>query len=112
MQYADTPSGLSRYLPVLQWLPGYSSGWLRFDLVAGLTAAAVVIPQAMAYAAIAGLITGEIIAACAEPGFVRSSERDSMELIAENPLLAYVSPGRFAAIERTNAFPFPADMKK
>jgi len=55
MQYADTPSGLSRYLPVLQWLPGYSSGWLRFDLVAGLTAAAVVIPQAMAYAAIAGL---------------------------------------------------------
>ena len=58
------------------------------------------------------LITGEIIAACAEPGFVRSSERDSMELIAENPLLAYVSPGRFAAIERTNAFPFPADMKK
>ena len=58
------------------------------------------------------LITGEIIAACAEPGFVRSSERDSMELIAENPLLAYVSPGRFASIERTNAFPFPADMKK
>ncbi|MEE4162089.1 MAG: flavin reductase, partial [Woeseiaceae bacterium] len=58
------------------------------------------------------LITGEIIAASAEPGFVRSSERDSMELIAENPLLAYVSPGRFASIERTNAFPFPADMKK
>jgi high affinity sulfate transporter 1 len=55
MQYADTPSGLSKYLPVLHWLPGYSSGWLRFDLVAGLTAAAVVIPQAMAYAAIAGL---------------------------------------------------------
>jgi MFS superfamily sulfate permease-like transporter len=39
----------------LQWLPGYPSGWLRFDLVAGLTAAAVVIPQAMAYAAIAVL---------------------------------------------------------
>ena len=58
------------------------------------------------------LITGEIIAASAGPGFVRSSERDSMELIAENPLLAYVSPGRFASIERTNAFPFPADMKK
>jgi len=58
------------------------------------------------------LITGEIIAAYAEPDFVRSSERDSMELLAENPLLAYVSPGRFASIERTNAFPFPADMKK
>jgi SulP family sulfate permease len=33
----------------------YSSAWLRFDVVAGLTAAAVVIPKAMAYATIAGL---------------------------------------------------------
>jgi sulfate permease, SulP family len=30
-------------------------GWLRFDAVAGVTAAAVVIPQSMAYASIAGL---------------------------------------------------------
>ena len=58
------------------------------------------------------LITGEVVAAHADSDFVRSSERDSMELILENPLMAYVSPGRFAAIERTNAFPFPADMKK
>ncbi|MGB7972074.1 MAG: SulP family inorganic anion transporter, partial [Candidatus Deferrimicrobiaceae bacterium] len=33
----------------------YRKEWLRFDIIAGLTAAAVVIPQAMAYAAIAGL---------------------------------------------------------
>ena len=52
---ANAPSGLSKYLPILQWLPGYPGGWLRFDLVAGLTTAAVVIPQAMAYATIAGL---------------------------------------------------------
>jgi high affinity sulfate transporter 1 len=39
----------------LQWLPRYQPAWLRFDLIAGLTAAAVVIPQAMAYAGIAGL---------------------------------------------------------
>lgn len=37
------------------WPRAYQPSWLRFDLVAGLTAAAVVIPQAMAYAAIAGL---------------------------------------------------------
>ncbi|MFN2244412.1 MAG: SulP family inorganic anion transporter [Anaerolineae bacterium] len=55
MQHSDTPSGLKKHLPILQWLPGYTSGWLRFDLVAGVTTAAVVIPQAMAYAAIAGL---------------------------------------------------------
>jgi high affinity sulfate transporter 1 len=40
---------------VADWLPGYAREWLRPDLVAGLTAAAVVIPKAMAYATIAGL---------------------------------------------------------
>jgi high affinity sulfate transporter 1 len=49
------PTGLARYMPILSWLPGYPPGWLRIDLIAGLTAAAVVIPQAMAFAAIAGL---------------------------------------------------------
>jgi sulfate permease, SulP family len=48
-------SGLARYLPALGWLGGYRRSWLRGDLVAGVTTAAVVIPQAMAYATIAGL---------------------------------------------------------
>jgi high affinity sulfate transporter 1 len=34
---------------------GYQRGWFRFDAVAGLTTAAVVIPQSMAYASIAAL---------------------------------------------------------
>lgn len=46
---------LARYVPILAWLPNYQGTWLRLDLVAGATAAAVVIPQAMAYASIAGL---------------------------------------------------------
>ena len=37
------------------WLQGYRHEWLRADLIAGLTAAAVVIPKAMAIAVIAGL---------------------------------------------------------
>jgi len=37
------------------WLESYELPWLRGDLIAGLTAAAVVVPQAMAYAAIADL---------------------------------------------------------
>jgi len=48
-------SRLKTLLPIAQWLPGYGRCWLRFDLLAGLTAAAVVIPKAMAYATIAGL---------------------------------------------------------
>ena len=52
---AVAPSGLAKYVPIMGWLPQYPREWLRFDLGAGLTAAAVVIPQAMAYASIAGL---------------------------------------------------------
>jgi high affinity sulfate transporter 1 len=37
------------------WLLSYRKEWLRPDVVAGLTTAAVVIPKAMAYATIAGL---------------------------------------------------------
>ena len=48
-------SGWARWLPALGWLRSYQPGWLQGDAVAGLTAAAVVVPQAMAYAAIAGL---------------------------------------------------------
>jgi SulP family sulfate permease len=40
---------------MLDWIRDYRSEWLEADVVAGLTAAAVVIPQAMAYATIAGL---------------------------------------------------------
>jgi hypothetical protein len=43
------------YVPIADWLFSYQKDWLRPDLIAGLTAAAVVIPKAMAYATIAGL---------------------------------------------------------
>jgi flavin reductase (DIM6/NTAB) family NADH-FMN oxidoreductase RutF len=58
------------------------------------------------------LISGEIVAAYAEPGFLRSSEIDDQELVHDSPLFAYLAPGRFASIDRSNAYPFPADMKK
>src|SRR5215471_8967527 len=41
--------------PILGWFFGYQKEWLRWDLIAGLITAAVVIPKAMAYATIAGL---------------------------------------------------------
>ena len=46
---------MQKFLPFLQWLPNYKSTFFRKDLVAGLTVAIVLIPQAMAYAMIAGL---------------------------------------------------------
>jgi hypothetical protein len=42
-------------LPLLDWLSQYRADWLRPDVFAGLTTAAVVIPKAMAYATVAGL---------------------------------------------------------
>src|SRR5512137_2025649 len=42
-------------IPVLEWTRDYQREWIRWDVIAGLTAAAVVIPKAMAYATIAGL---------------------------------------------------------
>ena len=58
------------------------------------------------------LVSGEIVAAYAEPGFIRATEIDDQELIHDSPLMAYLAPGRFATIDRSNGFPFPADMKK
>ena len=46
---------LMQLLPIFGWLREYTRPWLRADIVAGLTASAVVIPKAMAYATIAGL---------------------------------------------------------
>lgn len=42
-------------LPIPEWLRHYERSWAKPDLIAGLTAAAVVIPKALAYATVAGL---------------------------------------------------------
>jgi SulP family sulfate permease len=42
-------------LPGLRTLRGYERGWLRGDVLAGITVAAYLVPQVMAYAQVAGL---------------------------------------------------------
>jgi high affinity sulfate transporter 1 len=42
-------------IPAPTWIRDYKSEWIKLDVIAGLTAAAVVIPKALAYATIAGL---------------------------------------------------------
>ena len=44
-----------RLFPFIEWLKGYGASTFRSDAVAGLTVAVVLIPQAMAYAMLAGL---------------------------------------------------------
>jgi high affinity sulfate transporter 1 len=45
----------SNLLPIAGWLPRYDRSWLRADVLAGITVWALVVPQAIAYAQIAGL---------------------------------------------------------
>ena len=52
---AKSNSGFARYLPILTWLPKYDRSWLRLDLIAGLTIVALLVPEGMAYAQIAGV---------------------------------------------------------
>src|SRR5436189_3223873 len=51
---------LSRWLPGVRALASYRGAWLRHDLVAGVVLSALLVPQGMAYAELAGLpaITG------------------------------------------------------
>jgi hypothetical protein len=46
---------LARFLPIIRWLPNYQRAWLGTDLIAGLTVVALLIPEGMAYAQIAGV---------------------------------------------------------
>jgi high affinity sulfate transporter 1 len=48
-------SKITKYFPILSWLPKYQLSWLRADIIAGLTVWAVMVPEAMAYAGIAGV---------------------------------------------------------
>jgi high affinity sulfate transporter 1 len=40
---------------VPDWIPGYEGKWLPVDIIAGLTVAALVVPEGMAYAQLAGV---------------------------------------------------------
>ncbi|KAG7491184.1 hypothetical protein MATL_G00000200 [Megalops atlanticus] len=46
---------LKAWLPILGWLPRYKLTWLQMDLIAGATVGLTAVPQALAYAEVAGL---------------------------------------------------------
>ena len=48
-------TALSRWIPALEWMPNYSTSFLKGDMIAGLTVGIMLIPQGMAYAMIAGM---------------------------------------------------------
>ena len=55
MDNKSRTQGLKSYFPILFWLPHYKPEWLRFDVIAALSVWALLVPQGIAYASIAGV---------------------------------------------------------
>ena len=64
-----------RAVPAVSWLRTYDRTWFRADVLAGLTAGGVVIPQAMAYATVAGLPVQVGLMTCIVPMVVYAAAR-------------------------------------
>lgn len=58
------------------------------------------------------LIVGRVVAARVDEQAERMPDHDDQAVIHDVPLLTYLHPGRFAVIENSLSFPFPAGMKK
>ncbi|NNH68724.1 sulfate permease [Nocardia uniformis] len=103
-------TGPARFLPGLEQFRGYQRAWLRPDVLAGVTVAAYLVPQVMAYAAVAGLppVTGlwAALGPLAVYVFLGSSRRLSVGPESTTALLTAVTlaplaagdPSRYAAL--------------
>ena len=58
------------------------------------------------------LLIGAVKAVHVEKDALRVSDKENEAVIRDNPLLAYLPPDRYATIDETNAFPFPAGFEK
>lgn len=57
------------------------------------------------------LIAGRIVVAQVHKETLRDLDVDDQDILTRMPLLAYISPGRYAAIDRTQSFPFHSGFK-
>lgn len=58
------------------------------------------------------LIIGRIVAARVAADSERVHEAGDQAMVYKSPILAYLHPGRFATIDKSLSFPFPAGMRK
>ena len=55
MNKQQPESGIQSYIPILGSLSSYKGEWLRFDVIAALSIWALLVPQGIAYASVAGM---------------------------------------------------------
>ena len=58
------------------------------------------------------LIAGKILAVHVSESALRLEDLDDRDLLLQNPLLAYLSPGRYAQISESYSFPFHQGFKR
>lgn len=93
-------SRVSGVIPALGWLPDYQRGWLRADLVAGITLGAYLLPAALGDASLANLPAQAGLYACLFGGLVFwlfcSSRHTSITVTSAISLLVGASLGGIA----------------
>src|SRR2546423_14447770 len=101
---------LTRYLPILSWLPSYQRSWLRFDVIAGATVWAVVVPEAVAYSQLAGvppqaglfaapfLLLGYALFGTSRQLMVGATSASAVMLAGTVAVLAGSDPKKYAAL--------------
>jgi MFS superfamily sulfate permease-like transporter len=93
-------SRLTSLVPALSWLRTYQSGWLRADLVAGITLAAYLLPAGLGDASLANLPPQAGLYACLFGGLVFwlfcSSRQTSITVTSAISLLVGASLGEIA----------------
>ena len=58
------------------------------------------------------LLIGKVVAVHVDKASLRVSEQDDETVIRDSPLMAYLPPDRYATIEDSKTFPFPAGFEK
>src|SRR5690348_3128548 len=99
------PRGIERWVPGVRVLRTYQNQWLRKDALAGVVLAAILVPQGMAYAELAGLppVTGLYTTVACLVGYALFGPSRVLVLGPDSS----VSPLIFAAIVPLLAVPDP-----
>lgn len=112
----STPAWVKTLFPFMSWLPHVNRGSFRTDLMAGLTGAVVVLPQGVAFAAIAGMPLEYGLYAAMVPAIIAALFGSSWHLVSGpttagsivlfSVLSAYAEPGtaHYVALALTLTF--------
>jgi MFS superfamily sulfate permease-like transporter len=89
--------------PVFGWLRGYDRGWARGDVIAGLTVWAVLVPESLAYASIAGVSPVVGLYAGSARAHLLGGARDVVASSGEEVATQRIFPTVEATVEAANA---------